>query len=227
MNEPALKRENILEAAEDVLRRFGPAKATVVDVARALGVSHGSVYRHFPSKAALRDAVTERWLASISAPLAAVADEKGPAPKRLRRWLDLLISSKRSRALNEPELFATYMALVAEARDVVKAHVDTLVGQITQIIASGMARGEFTVADPVAAARAVFDATARFHNPIHAAEWSDPGIDVAFEGVWALLLCGLGTSRDSARPPKQAATVQSRTRPKQRVKPAARRRTKL
>ena len=45
-----------------MLRRFGPAKTTVVDVARALDVSHGSVYRHFPSKAALRDAVTERWL---------------------------------------------------------------------------------------------------------------------------------------------------------------------
>jgi AcrR family transcriptional regulator len=230
MNESALTRENILEAAEDVLRRFGPAKANVIDVARALNVSHGSVYRHFPSKAALREAVTEQWLASISSPLAAMADEEGPAPKRLRRWLDLLISSKRSRALNDPELFATYMALVADARDVVKAHVDTLVGQIAQIIATGIARGEFAVADPVATARAVFDATARFHNPAHAAEWGDPGIDAAFEGVWTLLLSGLGTRSVSEQSPKQEPTaraVQSRTRPKQRVKPAAGKRTKL
>src|SRR5512144_414821 len=63
MNDPALTRERILEAAEDVLRRFGPSKATVVDVARVLEVSHGSVYRHFPSKAALRDGVAELWLA--------------------------------------------------------------------------------------------------------------------------------------------------------------------
>ena len=53
-----LTSERILEAAEEALRRFGPAKANVVDVARALGVSHGAVYRHFPSKAALRDAVS-------------------------------------------------------------------------------------------------------------------------------------------------------------------------
>jgi hypothetical protein len=46
--------------------------------------------------------------------------------------------------------------------------------------------------DPVAVARAVFDATARFHNPVHAPEWSDPGIDAAFEGVWSLVLSGLG-----------------------------------
>ena len=72
MTDTVLTPERILEAAEDVLRRFGPAKATVVDVARTLGVSHGSVYRHFPSKAALRDAVAERWLARISEPLEAV-----------------------------------------------------------------------------------------------------------------------------------------------------------
>ena len=198
MTEAALTPEQIIETAEDVLRRFGPAKATVVDVARALGVSHGSVYRHFPSKAALRDAVTERWLARISEPLAAVAAEAGPAPERLRRWLDLLISSKRSRAFDDPELFATYMALVADARDVVKAHVDTLVGQLTRIIAAGVAQGEFTVTRPASTGRAVFDATARFHNPAHAPEWSDPGIDAAFEGVWSLILGGLGALRTSA-----------------------------
>ena len=148
MTTETLTPERILEAAEDVLRRYGPAKANVVDVARALGVSHGSVYRHFPSKAALRDAVTERWLAGISAPLAAVADEEGAAPERLQRWLDLLVHSKRRKALEEPELFATYVELTADAREVVKAHVDTLLGQLTRIIADGVARGEFDTARP-------------------------------------------------------------------------------
>jgi AcrR family transcriptional regulator len=197
VTETALTPDQILEAAEDVLRRFGPNKATVVDVARALGVSHGSVYRHFPSKAALRDAVTERWLARISEPLEAVAAKASPAPERLRRWLDLLIAAKRSRALDDPELFATYMELVAEAREVVRAHVDHLVGQLARIIADGVAQGEFTVADPAAAGRAVFDATSRFHNPAHAPEWSEPGIDAAFEGVWSLVLVGLGGHRAS------------------------------
>ena len=71
------------------------------------------------------------------------------------------------------------------------AHVAHLTGQLAQIIADGAARGEFAVADVNTAARAVFDATSRFHNPAHAAEWADPAIDAAFEGVWALLLAGL------------------------------------
>jgi len=198
MTDTPLTADRILDAAEDVLRRFGPAKATVVDVAQTLGVSHGSVYRHFPSKAALRDAVTARWLERISAPLAAVAAEERPAPERLRRWLDGLITAKRRLARDDPALFATYLALAAEARAVVQAHVEDLVGQIAQIIADGVARGEFAAADPAAVGRAVFDATARFHNPAHAPEWADPGIDAAFAGVWALVLSGLGVRRAGA-----------------------------
>jgi AcrR family transcriptional regulator len=194
-----LTADRILEAAEVVLRRYGPAKANVVDVARALGVSHGSVYRHFPSKAALRDAVTERWLSEISGPLEAVASGKGTAPTRLRRWLDLLVSSKRRKALDDPELFATYIELTADAREVVRAHVDTLVGQLERIIAAGVARGELETADTAGAARAVFDATSRFHNPVHAPEWSDPEIDAAYEGVRALVLGGLTRRRSRAR----------------------------
>jgi AcrR family transcriptional regulator len=195
MNDAILTRDRILEAAEEVLRRFGPAKATVVDVARALGVSHGSVYRHFASKAALRDAVAERWLARLADPLEAVVNGEGTAVERLRRWLDALIAAKRQRALDDPELFASYVALAAESREVIRAHVDHLTSQVGRIIADGVARGEFVVADPAMAGRAVFDATARFHDPAHVAQWADPAIDAAFDGVWSLVLGGLGVHR--------------------------------
>lgn len=200
MTTETLTADRILEAAEDVLRRYGPAKANVVDVARALGVSHGSVYRHFPSKAALRDAVTERWLSGISTPLAAIAAEPGPAATTLRRWLDRLVSSKRTKALEEPELFATYVELTAGAREVVRAHVETLHTQLARILERGVAEGAFAVEDAAGAAWAVFDATARFHNPVHAAEWSAPGIDAAYEQVRRLVLAGL-SPRSSARQP--------------------------
>jgi AcrR family transcriptional regulator len=198
VTDSTLTRERILEAAEEVLRRFGPAKATVVDVARALGVSHGSVYRHFPSKAALRDAVAERWLARVSTPLAKVAAGSGPAPGRLARWFDALIAFKRRKVLEDPELFATYSKLVSESRQVVRAHVEALVSQLAAILADGAARKELETADPARTARALFTATARFHNPAHAAEWSDPGIDSDFRELFALLLRGLGAGRAQA-----------------------------
>ncbi len=132
MNENVvLTPERILEVTEDVLRRFGLAKATVVDVARALDVSHGSVYRHFPSKASLREAVAKRWLDRANAPLAKIAESPGPAPARLDRWLrTLMIAVKHKKVSEDPEMFATYLTLAQEACKTVKAHKDSLIDQI-------------------------------------------------------------------------------------------------
>jgi AcrR family transcriptional regulator len=191
MNDTALTPDRILDVAEEVLRRYGPAKATVVDVARVLDVSHGSIYRHFPSKAALRDAVTARWLHRVSLPLAEIAAEESPAVERLHRWLEQLIHLKRQKVLDDPELFSTYHAIAEESSDVVQAHIDELVKQLAQIIESGGANGIFKISDGRGAAKAVFIATMRFHHPAHAAAWSHPDIDADFAQVWRLVLAGL------------------------------------
>ncbi|MEA2922661.1 MAG: hypothetical protein QOF07_2624 [Bradyrhizobium sp.] len=196
MNETlVLTPERILEATEEVLRRFGLAKATVVDVARALDVSHGSVYRHFPSKASLRDAVAKRWLDRANTPLAKIADGAGPAPARLERWLRTMFSIKHRKVCDDPEMFATYLALAQEAREVVKAHKDRLVGQIAHILSDGVKQGAFQLTDIEASARAVFDATSRFHHPAHAEEWSDPALPARIDSLLALLLKGLEAPR--------------------------------
>lgn len=186
-----LTPDRILDSAEQVLRRYGPGKATVVDVARALGVSHGSVYRHFPSKLALRDAVASRWLARVSTPLAAVAGCDEPAPVRLRRWLVELSGAKRRMAREDPELFQTFHTIATQARDVVADHLRILAGQIATIVADGIAAGDFAPTDAATAGRAVLHATARFHHPAHAAEWAGPTIDADLDAVASLLLNGL------------------------------------
>ncbi|WP_405780944.1 TetR/AcrR family transcriptional regulator [Streptomyces sp. NBC_00859] len=194
MTPEALTPERILEATEDVLRRYGPAKATVVDVARVLGVSHGSVYRHFRTKAALREAVTERWLHKSEAALAQFADDRATsAPARLENWLASLFAAKRHKAGGDPELFATFGVLTEENSGVVDRHIGTLVGQLARIIEDGCSQGEFTASgvDFTVSARAVFDATNRFHDPVYAAEWGRPGIEDDFAAVRNLLLSGL------------------------------------
>ncbi|MFE8943809.1 TetR family transcriptional regulator [Streptomyces sp. NPDC007856] len=188
-----LTAERILEATEEVLRRHGPAKATVVDVARALGVSHGSVYRHFRTKAALREAVTKRWLDRTSAKLAGIAVADGAPEERLRAWLAALFEAKRHKAGDDPELFATYTVLVDENGTAVGEHIADLTGQLTRIIADGAGSGTFPVPDPAAAARAVFQATGRFHDPCHAREWTAPGVDEEFTAVVDLLIRGLSS----------------------------------
>jgi AcrR family transcriptional regulator len=192
MNEVVvLTPERILEVTEDVLRRFGLAKATVVDVARALDVSHGSVYRHFPSKASLRQAVAKRWLARVSVPLDEIAEDSGPAPARLERWLRTLCLAKQKKVSEDPEMFATYLTLAREACSVVKAHKEGLVDQIAGIISDGVKQGVFEAPDVKATARALFEATSRYHHPAHAEEWKDPELAARVDALMALLLRGL------------------------------------
>jgi AcrR family transcriptional regulator len=186
-----LTRDRVLDTAEETLRRFGPAKTTVVDVARALGVSHGTVYRHFASKAELWDAVLERWLSRMSPPLAAIAAQPGPAADRLRRWLAALVELKHGHAKADPDLFAAYALIAADSRAVIVAHVTELTGHLARIVADGMAAGEFAAGDPAAVARSVWDATTRYHHPAHAAEWAAEGVGQDFERLWELLLQGL------------------------------------
>ena len=193
-----LTRDRIVAAAEDVLRRFGPAKATVVDVARLLGVSHAAVYRHVATKAALRDLVVGRWAEATMPPLRAIASGSGPAPQRLRRLIDALIGVKRRRAADDPELFAAYRTLSAAAQSVVAAHIEELIGLAATIIRSGVKEGTFRTVDPVAAGRAVLFATSRFHHPAHAAEWIDPAIDATYDDVWRMLMDGLCVAKRRA-----------------------------
>ncbi|WP_028938524.1 TetR family transcriptional regulator [Pseudonocardia spinosispora] len=186
-----LTSEEILACTEDVLRRFGPAKATVVDVARALGVSHGTVYRHFPTKSALREAVTHRWLDRVHAGLPDIVTGPGSASDRLRTWLTTLFEAKRRKVSDDPELYATYHVLVTEHSTVIEEHLDDMVDQVRRIIADGAEAGEFHVADAGRSARAVFDALARFHDPTYANHWSRPGIEEAFTTLVDLVLAGL------------------------------------
>ena len=196
MNEVVvLTPERILEATEEVLRRYGLAKATVVDVARALDVSHGSVYRHFPSKASLRQAVAKRWLDRANAPLQKIAESTGPAPARLEKWLRTMIDIKVKKVSEDPEMFATYLTLAQEACEAVKAHRERLIDQVAHIIADGVKQGAFAASDVKSTARAVFEATTRYHHPAHSDEWKDQARPARIDALLSLLLKGLEAPR--------------------------------
>jgi AcrR family transcriptional regulator len=184
-------RERILAAAEDLLRKHGIAKTSVVDVARALEMSHANVYRHFASKTELQDAVAQRWLHKIMQPLQVIVAEKGDAVDRLERWIMTLAAQKRAKVLTDPELFAAYHAIAQDARAVVEAHVGELQQHVASLIRDGVKQGVFKVKNPDAAAIAVLNATSRFHHPYHVKESGGRDTTPEIKAVLQLVLAGL------------------------------------
>jgi AcrR family transcriptional regulator len=159
-------RERILETAEQLLRKFGPEKLRIVDVASALEMSHGNIYRYFANRQALLDAIAERWLRKVSTPLRAILASKQPAVSRLDQWLITLVRLKHRRVKDDPELFQTYHRIAEASRDVVSRHVSELTDQLFEIIQSGAEAREWSVKNYRAAAELVLRSTASFHHPL-------------------------------------------------------------
>lgn len=174
-------QERILDATEQALRRFGIDKTNVVDIARALEMSHANIYRFFPNKKALLLAVSERWLRVVMGPLDLVAaDERRPASERLHDWLEKIRAVKRRKLQDDPEVFRIHADIVRDAPELLEAHVGQLEAQLAKIITDGVKAGEFAPgADIELVARAVLQATAVFHHP-------------------ALLMAGVQTTKDDA-----------------------------
>jgi AcrR family transcriptional regulator len=191
MPESVLTEARILEAAVAVLRRHGPAKATVVDVAAHLGVSHGSIYRFFPSKQALRDAVVRQWLAAVTTGLEPLSRAGGPALEALGAWFRGLHSAKKAQLAADPELFEAFRVLTAEARDVLAAYKASLHAQVAGLLSRGMASGEILPGNPAAQAGALLSASLAWHHPAMAFRWSQADCAAEFEILWAVLARGL------------------------------------
>ncbi|MFJ4828680.1 TetR/AcrR family transcriptional regulator [Streptomyces sp. NPDC088747] len=103
-----------------------------MDTARVLGVSHGSIYRHFPDRDALREAVIERRLTRLRDTLPAGQDHHPAA------WLDALYATHRDAARTDPELHAVYAHLPAYST-VVSRHHQALATTLTRLLETGPA----------------------------------------------------------------------------------------
>lgn len=173
MTDPLLKpddpsfRDQILDAASAQVRRHGEAKTNVVDIARALGTSHTTIYRHFRSKAEIFDALVQDKMRDEEELARRFVDVDGPAAERLEGMVLALQTRKRERLTGDPEVYALYRRIMEERPDMIAAYAGAMTALVREIIADGVRRGEFVVGDADAAAGVVRDALTVFVHPAH------------------------------------------------------------
>ena len=80
-------RERILDAAEELLARYGYRKMTIDNLASAAGLSKGAVYLHFESKEDIAIAQIDRVIGELLVELEKIARSSRPAADRLREML--------------------------------------------------------------------------------------------------------------------------------------------
>jgi AcrR family transcriptional regulator len=188
-----------LDAAEAAIRRYGIEKASLVDVAKQLGVTHSALYKLFPDKNALMDAVSDRWLQGTEVALDAITHRQAPAAQRLREWFVRLHTLKRDKVLADPELYAAFDRAATRARPFIERHLQVIRDQIETILTQGMAVGEFRRRNPKALAQTLFEATLAFHHPRSVREHRGHDRIPELRKVLELLCAGLALGESKER----------------------------
>lgn len=155
----------ILTVASEHLRRFGLKRFTVVAVAEEAGMTHANVYRYFPSRVALVDAVVDVWLKATERKLADIADGPDPADDKLERLILGLAKANRDLLHEEPHLFAALSLAVARRHAISRRNRSRVRALFERVVDEGIATGVFEPRDRDRAIAFVIDATHRFIHP--------------------------------------------------------------
>lgn len=89
-SENTLTRQDILCSADQWFAKIGYRKTTIDDIVSGLGTSRANIYRFFPARASLNEALAELHLGRIGDELESIVNLTEPPPQRLTCFLRTL-----------------------------------------------------------------------------------------------------------------------------------------
>jgi len=125
-------RDRIVEVARDVFREQG-YDASLDEVARRAGVGAGTLYRHFPSRENLLDAIMQSWVDRVDEAAAKALAHEGPPRELLLAWFTSYVAlvslhkggpAKITSALGDPS------SPIAQKCQVLTAGTDRVVARL-------------------------------------------------------------------------------------------------
>jgi AcrR family transcriptional regulator len=147
-------RERILQVAKEVFTHFGAA-ASLDDIARRSGIGSGTLYRHFPTRDALIEAVYRSEVEKLAAAGPRFAATLPPL-EALRAWMFLFIDHVAGKMLIVPAMDTVAggsSRLIMGSRGLIRAAFGALV---QRAIASGDLRRDTDPNDLVRALVGIF-----------------------------------------------------------------------
>lgn len=157
-----VKREEILEAALQLVSTKGYERMAIQDLLAALEISKGAFYHYFRSKGALLEALIEVLLVGAERVLAPIAHEtRGSAPDALSRFFAAFAAYK---AEQRPFILAVLPVWYADENAIVRekvreATIERLTPLLASIVSRGCDAGAFRTTYPDQAARVVLELT--------------------------------------------------------------------
>jgi AcrR family transcriptional regulator len=159
-------RARIMETAEGLFRRLGYAKTAVADIASELGMSPANVYRFFPSKNAIVEAICQRCLSELEEKAWAVARSKAPAAVRVERLFLEILAYNKENLLEEQRVHDIVLVAIEHNWEAIRAHKDSIRNVLELILRDGIGTGEFEPVDPRETAELMNRSMVVFTHPV-------------------------------------------------------------
>lgn len=183
-------RERVLEAAKLVFSAGGET-ASLESVARAAGVGIGTLYRHFPTRQGLFEAVYRREVQHLSELADALMTDRAPA-EALRRWL----KSNVEFVATKKGMSATLALAVDTSCELTTSSAERLTRAVGSLLARAAEAGEIRAdIGPEDLIRALIGMCYMHDRP----GWQDSVyrmVDVFVDGLCAKPQAGTGSAMD-------------------------------
>jgi AcrR family transcriptional regulator len=174
-------RARIVETAEVLFRRLGFAKTAVADIAAELHMSPANVYRFFPSKTSIVQAICERCLSEVEENAWAIARSKAQASQRLERLILGILAYHKENLLTEQRVNDIVLVAIEHNWDNIRAHKAALRNVVELILRDGIEAGEFEAVDPRTTAELIMQSTVVFTHPVLIGQCLQDGQDLEAE----------------------------------------------
>jgi AcrR family transcriptional regulator len=178
---PEDTRTRIMDTAEALFRRLGYAKTAVADIADELGMSPANVYRFFPSKNAIVEAICQRCLSELEEKAWAVARGRGPSSRRIERLFLEILSYHKENLLVEQRVNDIVMVAIELSWDAIRKHKEVIHTIVEVLLRDGIAAGEFESVDPKKTAERIMQAMASYCHPVLLAQGLQDHKDIEAE----------------------------------------------
>jgi AcrR family transcriptional regulator len=171
-------RARIMDAAEALFRRLGFAKTAVADIAAELKMSPANVYRFFPSKNAIIEAICQRCLGECEERAWAVARSRGSAAERTERLVLEILAYHKENHLTDQRVNDMVLAAIELSWGAIRAHKEHIRMVLEAILREGIERGEFEPVDPRETSRLMMISLVHFCHPVLVAQYLQDQSDI-------------------------------------------------
>lgn len=187
-------REKAIASTIARMRRHGFEKVSLVDVAADLGLSHAALYSYFADKAALLDAVSERWLRSMDEELGKIVEQERDPLLKIRDWFLKLHRLKRDKVRQDPELFKSFNLASEAMKPFVIAHLENIRQQTTTLVKEAMTAEKIHKGSAEKIAEILREAMVGFSHPKLVLQYLEENREPLLKQTLETVLNGLGRS---------------------------------